>query len=97
MVVFALSTTSTSPSIFVSDNYTLAHVYIFMTDDLSSHSCNGCAGSGSSRSSGWASGSSLALPFEGFSGRSGRMGAHNEPRMPPSGVRPKKVVTINIE
>lgn len=64
-------------------------------DDGSTFS--GTGGSGSSRSSGWASGSSLALPFEGFSGRSGRMGAHNEPRMPPSGGRPKKVVTINIE
>ncbi|KAG5538563.1 hypothetical protein RHGRI_019221 [Rhododendron griersonianum] len=58
---------------------------------------NNAAGSGSSRPSGWASRSSLALPFEGFSGGAGRREAYNEPRMPPSGGRPKKVVTINID
>lgn len=58
---------------------------------------NDAAGSGSSRPSGWASRSSLALPFEGFSGGAGRREAYNEPRVPPSGGRPKKVVTINID
>lgn len=72
------------------------HTHIFMTN-LSSHLCNGYTGSGSSRPSGWASRSSLALPFEGFSGGAGRREAYNDPRMPPSGGRPKKVVTINID
>ncbi|XAR63171.1 hypothetical protein NMG60_11023016 [Bertholletia excelsa] len=58
---------------------------------------NGAGSSGRGGQSGCASGSILALPFEGFSGTAGGSGANNKPRMSSSGGKPKKVVRINIE
>lgn len=65
----------------------------FFDVHLISYTRNGHAGTSGS---GWASGSSLALPFEGVSSRSGGTRASNGPRMS-SSSRGRPKVAINIE